>query len=53
MTNERYNLLMGKDEIPLTEEEMREGWHWCYDFDGLLRNNNEEEYQCDCLANQS
>jgi hypothetical protein len=49
MTDERYQELMKADDLPLTKEEMAEGWHWCLEFDGLLRNNNEDTYKCDCL----
>jgi len=36
MTEERYNALMGDLELELTDDERREGWHWCWEFDGLL-----------------
>ena len=49
MTDERYRFLMKNDEEPLTEEELAAGWHFCWEFDGLLRNNNEEDFKCDCL----
>ena len=53
MTEERYNHLMKFDcEENLTQDEVKEGWHFCLEFDGLLRNNNEEEpeaFKCDCL----
>ena len=48
MTDERWRALMADEELHLTPEEIKEGWHWCYDFDGLLRNNNEEDFKCDC-----
>lgn len=22
--------------LPLTQKELEKGWHWCYDWDGLL-----------------
>lgn len=56
MNDARYNLLMESDTEPLTPEEIAQGWHFCYEFDGLLRNNAEEKaedagaFQCDCLA---
>jgi hypothetical protein len=54
MTDERWEQLMnpkGSDATTqLTPEEIAEGWHFCWDFDCLLRNNNEDrDYQCDCL----
>ena len=35
MTNERYKLLMTTDEN-LTLDEMSIGWHFCWEWDGLL-----------------
>lgn len=40
------------EKVELTLEEFQLGWHFCYEFDGLLRNNNEEGehgFQCDCI----
>lgn len=34
---------MSSDNIPLTEEEIKEGWHFCREFDGLLVNSNDLE----------
>ena len=48
MTDERWRALMADDKLDLTPEEIKEGWHFCYEFDGLLRNNNEEDFKCDC-----
>lgn len=53
MTDERYNFLMGNRDAVLTVEELADGWHWCLEFDGLLRNNKEEEFQCDCYKTES
>jgi hypothetical protein len=36
MTDDRYRALMSDDELRLTDEELREGWHFCDQFDGLL-----------------
>jgi len=36
MTDERYNALMRSDVLPLTEAEIADGWHFCWEFDGLL-----------------
>lgn len=36
MNNERYDLLMSNDLMPLTACEIRDRWHFCPEFDGLL-----------------
>lgn len=36
MTDERYNFLMRSDEYRLTDEEWKEGWHFCVEWDSLL-----------------
>lgn len=38
MIETRYRFLMGDDEgsQSLTSEEIRSGWHYCCEFDGLL-----------------
>ena len=37
MTEERYRSLMDDDPAPsLTEAEIQLGWHFCWDWDGLL-----------------
>ena len=36
MTDERWRALMKDDRLPLSREEIEEGWHFCYDWDGLL-----------------
>ncbi len=36
MTDERYRELMDSDDIFLTADERREGWHYCLDWDLLL-----------------
>ncbi|MBB3227049.1 hypothetical protein FHW69_001650 [Luteibacter sp. Sphag1AF] len=36
MEHERYQELMWLCKGDLTEAEMKEGWHWCRDWDGLL-----------------
>lgn len=54
MTPERYNELMdalfnNDNEVELTEAELAQGWHWCYDFDGLLVGPDTGEAQyCTC-----
>ena len=53
MTDERYHALMNQyQELPLTQEEIKEGWHFCLEFDDLLRNNNEEDFKCEYLKEQ-
>lgn len=48
MTKELYNQLNGIDDYKMTQEEIRSGWHFCYEFDGLVRNSNEDQFVCDC-----
>lgn len=50
MTDARWNELMDSNnlEAMLGDDELTEGWHWCADFDGLLRNKDEEDYKCSC-----
>lgn len=36
MTNERYNAVQNNPDLNLTPEEITEGWHFCWEFDGLL-----------------
>jgi len=48
MTAKRYNELNGPEEHKLTQDEIKEGWHFCYEFDGLCRNSNEEDFKCKC-----
>lgn len=51
MTDERYSSLMDMEKnLELTQDEIKEGWHFCSEFDGLLRNNNEEEFKCTCFV---
>lgn len=49
MTNARFKALMDDDELALTDDEKAHGYHFCHEFDGLLRTNTGEEFQCDCL----
>lgn len=55
MTTERYAELMDEDSnAMLTEQELSEGWHWCFDFDGLLVGPSMEmEWECcTCRVNE-
>lgn len=36
MNSARYRELMDSQEAMLTIEEVKEGWHFCGEFDGLL-----------------
>lgn len=49
MTNERYNELQNDPtgDIGLTSEEVDEGWHFCWEYDGLLCKVGEQP-GCEC-----
>lgn len=36
MTNERYMTVERSASLPLTTDEVSEGWHFCLDWDGML-----------------
>jgi len=49
MTNERYAELMKNMDAVLTDEEIKEGFHFCDDYDGLLVGPTSPEVQnCTC-----
>lgn len=53
MTPERYSQLMNAamvgEELNLTPGEVAKGWHWCWEWDGLLVGPNMGEMQfCQC-----
>lgn len=48
MNPQRYLKLNGPDDHALTADEISDGWHFCDEFDGLLRNSNEEPFKCGC-----
>jgi hypothetical protein len=53
MTQERWNELMkpfeGNEDMMLTAEELADGWHWCEEWDGLLINIDDREFEhCKC-----
>lgn len=54
MTKERYNFLSNDEQgVELTEEEIKEGWHYCSEFDFLLIHPSHEEYKyCLCESQQ-
>lgn len=49
MLGDRWKTLMDDDSLDLTEAEIAQGWHFCHEFDLLLRTNKEEEFQCTCI----
>jgi hypothetical protein len=46
MTEERYKQIEENFDARLTKEEMDEGWHFCYEFDGLLVKGDPKEEYC-------
>jgi hypothetical protein len=50
MTNDRFRALMASDDHDLTEEEIKQGWHFCRELDGcLLKYENGQPEFCQCL----
>lgn len=53
MTNDRYEYLMRNDSVLLTEQELKDGCHFCVDWDGLLLVPGMGEFQfCTCDVNR-
>ena len=50
MTKQRYRELMKNQELQLTEDEVKEGWLFCPEFDELLMNRNECDLGKSCLC---
>lgn len=50
MTNERYKFLMDNEGSSVTDEEFKEGWHFCYEWDGLLVGPGMPELKYCCCA---
>ena len=50
MTPERARELNSRDSGRLTVDEMRQGWHFCWDWDGLLVNVNDTEGEGACCT---
>lgn len=49
MTYGRYLELAHDINLCLTKEEIADGWHFCYDFDGLLIHKKSPEFNyCTC-----
>lgn len=46
MTEQRYNELMDNPELGLTTDEIKEGWHFCNEFDGLVVKGDPKESIC-------
>jgi hypothetical protein len=56
MTNERYRQLSEDQDSKLTDEEVKEGWHFCPDFDFLLTQGelfNDDGVTCICGFNKN
>ncbi len=52
MTDERWRELMNDESKKLTPEELAEGWHFCWDWDGLLVGPGMDELEmCHCIEN--
>lgn len=53
MAQERYKELMDEEKLlPLTKEEVEDGWHFCSDWDGLLVGPGMDEYHEFCFCNR-
>ncbi len=50
MSPERHRALARDLTLELTPEEIAEGWHFCYDWDGLLVNRNDKEGEGSCCT---
>lgn len=48
MSETRWQNLMNDPELSLTKDEIDQGWHFCPEFDGLLRKTDEEPV-CGCV----
>jgi hypothetical protein len=46
VSRERYNALMNDQSANLSDSEFRAGWHFCYDWDGLLIGPGMKEMEC-------
>jgi hypothetical protein len=46
MEDDRYYQLMRNDDVELTAEEIGEGWHFCWEWDGLLVGPGMGEMEC-------
>jgi len=52
MTHSRWITLMNDDSLSLTQAEIDQGWHFCNEMDGLLRqpadSDDPKEWVCQC-----
>lgn len=49
MTPERYHELLINPQMKLIPSEIDAGWHFCYDWDGMLIHKTWPEYEmCNC-----
>jgi hypothetical protein len=51
MHPKRYLALETHEDLSLTDEEVKEGWHWCRDWDGMLVGPGMPEVDC-CTCRQ-
>ena len=50
MTKNRYEILMGNSKLKLRKLEIEKGWHFCYNWDGLLIHKSWKEFEhCSCI----
>ena len=54
MGRDRYYALMRDERLSLTDEEEKDGWFFCCEWDGMLINRNDEEANsCTCIKNEN
>ena len=53
MTRERYKELMENQDLKLTEEEIKSGWHFCPEMDSLLADSTDPNGDCFCELRSS
>jgi hypothetical protein len=46
MPLERWKALMANDDLGLTTEEIAAGWHFCWEWDGLIIGPGMKELEC-------
>ena len=52
MTRDRYNELERNPSLKLTKEEIRAGWRFCDEWDGMLIHKNWKESMCCTCCNE-
>jgi hypothetical protein len=51
VTPERFKELEQDCSLKLTNEEINEGWHFCFDWDGMLIHKSYPEFEvCTCFS---